>query len=120
MFTANKFAGAASLGGKIFVVGGVGTGDGYGYGMLYSGECYDPNLKIWTRIPIMADFGCEALAMDGAVFVALYGCDVLERYSPIYDTWEEVKVNNSAENNYEIWKICTLSKKYLPKNNNNK
>ena len=80
MFTANHSAGAASLGGKIFVVGGVGTGEGYGYRMLYSGECYDPTMKIWTRIPDKTDFsgGCEALAIDGAIFVADYGHDVLE------------------------------------------
>ena len=68
MSTARIGAGAASLGGKIFVVGGNGANNEY----LASCECYDPKTKVWTRIPDMIHVrgDTEAVATDGALIVA--------------------------------------------------
>ena len=73
----------------------------------------------------------EAVATDGALIVAKrYDDDsnVIERYSPQCNTWGTIKVGNATEDfeddNFRIEGLCTLSKKYLPKNlvkmNNNK
>ena len=120
-------AGAASLEGKIFVVGGQAAWDEE----LATGECYDPKTKVWTRIPNMIDVrGCtEAVAIDGDLIVAKYeDGNVIERYSPPKNAWETIKVGNATEdsedNNFRIEGLCTVRKKYLPKNleniNNNK
>ena len=119
-------AGAASLGGKIYVIGGI----GYDVEDLASGECYDPKTKVWTRIPDMIDVrgSTEAVAIDGALIVAGYQSNVMERYSPTKNAWETIKVGNATEdsedNDFRIEGLCTVSKKYLPKNlenmNNNK
>ena len=117
MSTARYAAGAASLGGRIYVVGGIGN--------LACGECYDPKTKIWTRIPNMIDIkGCvKAVASDGALIVSDCDSNVMEIYNPKIKTWRSIKVNNATED-FEIWDLCTLSKKYLPVNlvnmNNNK
>ena len=113
MFNARQFAGAASLGGKIFVVGGEGD-----YESFKSGECYDPKMKMWTTISNMIDVdaGVDAVAIDGSIFVADFGSDALERYSPTNNTWEKVNIAaEDSEEDFKIWKLCALSKKYLPK-----
>ena len=119
MFTARQFAGAASLGGKIFVFGGVGD-----YESFQSGECYDPKTKMWNRISNMIDVyaslqyeaGVDPVAIDGSIFVADYGSDALERYSTTSNTWEKVNIAaEDSEEYFEIWKICALSEKHLPK-----
>ena len=116
MFTARKFAGAASLGGKIFVVGGLGA-----FSTIKTGECYDPETKTWTRIPMMIKVsGCvKAVAIDGALFVADIWSNGIERYSPNDNIWESVRVSED----FQIEALCSLRNKYLPKYknvNNNK
>ena len=119
MSTGRWGAGAASLEGKIFVVGGQVAFDEE----LVSGECYDPETKLWTRIPDMIDVRgyTEAVAIDGALIVAKYDDGtVIERYSPPKNAWETIKVGNATEdsedNDFRIEGLCTVSKKYLPKN----
>ena len=77
----------------------------------------------------MIDAGGDAVAIDGSIFVADYGSDALERYSPTSNIWEKVNIAaEDSEEDFKIWNICALSKKYLPKtfvnklnmNNNNK
>ena len=120
-------AGAASLGGKIYVIGGIEYDDED----LASGECYDPKTMEWTRIPDMIDVRgyTEAVAIDGTLIVAEHESNVIERYSPQKNAWETIKVGNATEDSdnsddFEIRALCTLSKKYLPKTfenmNNNK
>ena len=68
----------------------------------------------------------EAAAIDGALIVAEYDDNVIERYSPQRNAWETINVDNATEDSEEhrIVALCTFSKKYLPKNlenmNNNK
>ena len=120
MSTARRWAGAASLGGKIYIVGGKVAYDEDED--LASGECYDPKTKVWTRIPDMIDVrgSTEAVAIDGALIVAGYQSNVMERYSPTKNAWETIKVGNATEdsedNDFRIEGLCTVSKKYLPKN----
>jgi len=123
MFTARTSAGAASLGGKIFVVGGFGVA----YEHLSCGECYDPKTKMWTKIPHMieAEADIDAVANDGALFVADPCADDVEKYSPECNTWEKVKVESATEKDFEFWALCTLNKKLFAENpfvnmNNNK
>ena len=73
-------AGVASLGGKIFVVGGHGAN----YEDRASCECYDPKTKVWTRIPDMIGIRGynKAVAIEGALIVAELGLGGIERYSP--------------------------------------
>ena len=111
-------AGAASLGGKIYVIGGIGYDDED----LASGECYDPKTMEWTRIPDMIDVRgyTEAVAIDGTLIVAEYDRHVIERYSPPKNAWETIKVDDATEDSensddFKILALCTLSKKYLPK-----
>ena len=125
MSTARGGAGAASLSGKIYVVGGYGDDDEPE--PLASGECYDPKTNVWTRIPDMNYLigNTEAVAIDGALIVAECDGTVIERYSPQKNAWETIKVGNATEDSddFEIRALCTLSKKYLPKtleNKNNK
>ena len=118
MSACREGAGAASLGGKIYVVGGYGDDDED----LASGECYDPETKLWTRIPDMIDVRgyTEAVAIDGTLIVAEYNSNVIDRYSPPKNAWETIKVGNATEdsedNDFRIDCLCTVSKKYLPKN----
>ena len=72
----------------------------------------------------------DAVSIDGVLYVAEFYSDsnVIERYSPQCNTWGTIKVGNATEDfeddNFRIEGLCTLSKKYLPKNlvkmNNNK
>ena len=68
----------------------------------------------------------EAVAIDGALIVAEYDDNLIERYSPQRNAWETINVDNATEDSEEhrIVALCTFSKKYLPKNlenmNNNK
>ena len=116
MSTARYYAGAASLSGKIYVVGGYGADNED----LSSGECYDPETKTWTRIPNMIDAGGHiyAVAKDGALFVDKNDVSMLiERYSPKDNSWENVEVTNTTgEEGFAIFALSTISKKYLPKN----
>ena len=117
MFTARFNAGAASIGEKIFVVGGEGADFQGGHVSFQTGECYDPKTKTWTRIPNMIDVNgaVEAVVIDGALFVVDYCSNYMERYSPNSNIWETVKVSED----FQIQALCSLSKKYLPKNNKN-
>ena len=115
-------AGVASLGGKIFVVGGNGANNEH----LASCECYDPKTKVWTRIPDMIDIRGynKAVAIEGALIVAAVSeLGGIERYSPPKNAWETIAIKDS-EDDFRIEALCTFSKKYLPKNlentNNNK
>ena len=126
MSTARIGAGAASLGGKIFVVGGCGND----FGALASGECYDPKTKIWTRIPntIDAEGEMKAVAIDGILFVAECNGSVIEKYSPKSNSWKKISDDQLADVIRKNRALCTLNMKYLPKflmnelnmNNNNK
>ena len=92
MHTARSGAGAAALGGKIYVVGGQDRAVHYS-----SMECYDPKERKWHMCPSMrhARSGV-ATAVQGCYLYAIGGrdrhrqayYDIVERYNVDMQAWE--------------------------------
>lgn len=84
--------GVATLGGKIFVVGGE-----RGSQILANGEVYDPQNNTWNSVSPMIVPRCEfGLCSLGGTLLAVggwIGVDIggsMECYDPVKDTWTEV------------------------------
>ena len=87
MNTARRYLGAATVGGKVYVIGG------YNGSYLGTNECYDPVLDSWTNKSPMPTprNGAAVVALNGKVYViggynGTY-LNTTEVYDPITDSW---------------------------------
>ena len=92
MPTARYGLAAAEVGGKIYAIGGVGSGGG----ILNVVEEYDPASDTWATTVHMptARYDLAAAAVGGKIYAigglnggVLNVVDVVEEYDPAHDTW---------------------------------
>ena len=84
-----KYPGAATIGGKIYAVGGCDSTSRHS-----SVECYDPSTDQWTRLsPMLSSRSGLGLAVLDGFLYAVGGYDgstylsSTERYDPLSDEW---------------------------------